>query len=48
MGAATKIFDGEAGDSTAIITALSTIAMSELSFITSADGTGLIIYRQGS
>ena len=48
MGAATKIFDGKAGDSAGIITALSTIAMTELFFITSADGTGLIIYRQGS
>jgi len=48
MGAATKIYDGDAGDSTAIIAALSTIAMSELFFITAADGKGLIIYRQGS
>jgi len=48
MTAATKIYDGEAGDSAAIITALGTIPMTELFFITSADGVGLIIYRQGS
>ena len=48
MGVATKIFDGDAGDSASIITALGVIAMTELFFITSADGRGLIIYRQGS
>ena len=48
MGAATQIYDGKAGDDVAIIAAMSTIAMSELVFIVSADGTGLQIYRQGS
>ena len=48
MVAATKIYDATAGDSTAIIAAVGTTAFSQLAFITSADGTGLQIYFQGS
>ena len=48
MVAATVLYTGEAGDTAAIITAVGTTAFSQLAFLLSADGKGLIILFQGS
>jgi len=48
MGAATVLYEGNVSDTVAIITAMSTIAATEMLVIPCANGMDVIIMRQGS
>ena len=48
MGAATVLYEGAVSDTAAIITAMSTIAATEMLVIPCANGLDVIIMRQGS
>ena len=48
MGAAALLYEGDVRDTAAIITALSTKAASTLLVIPVGNGTGCLIFEQGS